>query len=83
MPGTGTAAAAGAINNQALIEHPIASSGWLVDKTGISPATVNKALVHLKNLGIVEELTDQKRNRLFSYAGYGEIMSRGTELPER
>jgi len=65
------------------MEHPIASSGWLVDKTGISPATVNKALVHLKNLGIVEELIDQKRNRLFSYAGYVEIMSRGTELPER
>jgi hypothetical protein len=31
----------------------------------------------------VKELTAQKRNRLFSYAGYIEIMSRGTELPGR
>jgi hypothetical protein len=26
------------------MEHPIASSGGLVKKTGITPATVNKAL---------------------------------------
>jgi Fic family protein len=49
----------------------------------ITPATVNKALGHLEQLGIVKELTAQKRNRLFSYAGYIEIMSRGTELPGR
>ena len=65
------------------MEHPIATSGSLVKKTGIAPATVNKALVHLESLGIVKELTARKRNRLFSYAGYIEIMSRGTELPRR
>ncbi len=69
--------------DQALMEHPIATSGSLVVKTGITPATVNKALGHLERLGIVKELTAQKRNRLFSYAGYIEIMSRGTELPGR
>lgn len=37
----------------------------------------------LERLGIVKELTAQKRNRLFGYAGYVEIMSRGTELPGR
>jgi hypothetical protein len=55
----------------------------LVEKTGITPATVNKSLPHLERLGPVRELTAQKRNRLFSYTGYVEIMSRGTELPER
>ena len=69
--------------HRALMEHPIATSGSLVEKTGITPATVNKALGHLVNLGIVKELTAQKRNRLFSYAAYIEIMNRGTELPER
>ncbi len=69
--------------HRALMEHPIATSGWLVEKTGITPATVNKALSHLEELGIVKELTAQRRNRLFSYAGYIEIMSRGTELPGR
>ena len=35
----------------------------------------------MERLGIVRELTAQKRNRLFSYAGSVEIMNRGTELP--
>jgi hypothetical protein len=39
------------------------------------------ALCHLERLGIVKELTARKRNRLFSYAGNIEIMSRGMELP--
>jgi DNA-binding transcriptional regulator YhcF (GntR family) len=63
------------------MEHPLATSGSLAKKTGITPATVNKALGHIEQFGIVKELTAQKRNRLFSYARYIEIMSRGTELP--
>ena len=69
--------------HRAMMERPIATSGWLVKNTGISPATVNKSLGHLERLSIVRELTTKKRNRLFSYAGYVEIMNRGTELPER
>ena len=79
--GLGRAAASTLTVHQALIEHPIATSGWLVEKTGITPATINKALRHLERLGIVRELTAQKRNRLFSYARYVVIMNRGTELP--
>jgi Fic family protein len=83
ISGLGRAAASTLQVHRALMEHPIATSGSLVEKTGITPATVNKALGHLAQLGIVKELTAQKRNRLFSYAGYIEIMSRGTELPGR
>ena len=83
ISGLGRAAASTLQVQRALMEHPIATSGSLVKKTGITPATVNKALVHLEQLGIVKELTARKRNRLFSYAGYIEIMSRGTELPGR
>ncbi|MGM0598662.1 MAG: Fic family protein [Candidatus Rifleibacteriota bacterium] len=68
--------------HRAMMEHPITNSGWLVEKTGISPATVNKSLRHLQDLGIIRELTARKRNRFFSYAGYIEIMSEGTELPK-
>jgi Fic family protein len=81
--GLGRAASSALQIHRVLMEHPIATSGWLVEKTGITPATVNKALGHLERLGIVKELTAQKRNRLFSYAGYIEIMNRGTELPGR
>lgn len=83
ISGLGRAAASTLQVHRALMEHPIATSGSLVEKTGITPATVNKALGHLEQLGIVKELTAQKRNRLFSYAGYIEIMSLGTELPGR
>jgi len=81
IDGLGRAAASTLQVHRALMEHPIATSGSLVEKTGITPATVNKALGHLEQLGIVRELTARKRNRLFSYAGYIEIMGRGTELP--
>ncbi|OGQ97609.1 MAG: cell filamentation protein Fic [Deltaproteobacteria bacterium RIFOXYD12_FULL_57_12] len=83
ISGLGRAATSTLQIHRALMERPIATSGWLVEKTGITPATVNKALGHLEQLGIVKELTAQKRNRLFRYAGYVEIMSRGTELPGR
>ncbi|MEW6708695.1 MAG: Fic family protein [Candidatus Riflebacteria bacterium] len=68
--------------HRAMMEHPITTSGKLVEKTGISPATVNKSLRHLQDLGIVRELTARKRNRFFSYAAYVEIMSEGTDLPK-
>ena len=81
--GLGRAAPSTLQIHRALMEQPIATSSSLVEKTGITPATVNKSLGHLEQLGIVKELTARKRNRLFSYAGYIEIMSRGTELPGR
>lgn len=83
ISGIGRAAASTLQVHRALMEQPIATSGALVEKTGITAATVNKALGHLEKLGVVRELTRRKRNRLFSYAGYVDIISRGTELPER
>jgi Fic family protein len=79
----GRAAASTLEVHRALMEQPIATSNGLVEKTGLTPATVNKALGHLEELAIVQELTAQKRNRVFSYAGYMESMNRGTEPPER
>jgi Fic family protein len=79
ISGLGRAAPSTLQVHRALMEHPIATAGMLVEKTGITPATVNKTLGHLERLGIVRELTAQKRNRLFSYSGYLEILNRGTE----
>lgn len=69
--------------HRALLETPITTVAKLCEKTGLSPATVNKGLTHLERLSIVTELTAQKRNRLFSYSRYIEIMNQGTELPVR
>lgn len=81
ISGLGRAAASVRQIHRALLEHPVATASLLTEKTGISPATVNKALRHLEQLEIVRELTAGKRNRVFSYAKYLGIMSRGTELP--
>jgi Fic family protein len=66
--------------HQALLERPIATSKWISEKTGISSATVNKNLEQLEFLGIIKEITNQKRNKIFSYAKYIEIMNKGTDL---
>ena len=81
ISGLGRAAASTLRIHRALMGRPITTSGWLVEKTGIAPATVNKCLRNLEGLGIVRELTSRKRNRVFSYAGYLNIMNQGTGLP--
>ena len=79
----GRAAASSLRVHRVLMQHPIATSGLLAQRTGITVATVNRALGHLERLGIIRELTAQKRNRLFSYTRYVDIMNRGTEPPGR
>ena len=66
--------------HQALISTPITTSQQLVDKTGATPPTINKALKRLQQLGIIEEMTGQKRHRVFKYASYLNIMER--DLPD-
>jgi Fic family protein len=82
ISGLGRAAASTLQVHRIMMEHPVATVKWLVEKTGITSATVNKALGHLEQLGIVREITDKKRNRLFSYVGYIEILNEGTGLPD-
>lgn len=64
-----------------LMERPLASPKMIHMTTKLSPATVNTCLKELDRLGIANELTGQKRNRLYAYSKYIEIMDRGTELP--
>jgi Fic family protein len=67
--------------HKAMLERPMASPNWIRQKTQLSQATVNACLRELVALGIVKEVTGQKRNRLYSYIQYIRIMNQGTELP--
>ena len=78
----GRAATATLQVHRALMERPIATSGHIVTQTGISPATVNKSLKRLQELELVEEMTSQRRNRVFCYRRYISIINEGTELPD-
>ncbi len=60
----------------ALFRQPVANIIALQKQTGLTPATIGKALDGLEaKLGIVRELTGQKRNRLFAYTGYITILN--------
>lgn len=45
----------------------------------LSQPTIIASLKHLEKLGIVQELTEKKRDRIFGYVAYLEILSEGTE----
>ena len=66
--------------HHAMMERPIASPVWLKSKTGLSLTTVGTCLDKLEKLGIVKELTGQKRNRFYGYTQYITILNRGTEV---
>lgn len=61
----------------ALFEHPIANINTLVEHTGLTPATVGKVVDLLANpgLNLVKELTGQKRNRVYAYSAYIDLLN--------
>ena len=61
--------------HEAMFRRPISTPKSLVETTGMTPATVNKSLVLLVQLGIVEKLTHKQRDRLFGYARYIETLN--------
>ena len=65
-----------------MLIRPVTTSRLLERSTGLSHVTVNKALEHLCALGIASELTGAKRNRVFGYTAYLNILNEGTELPD-
>ena len=62
--------------HQAMLRHPIAGTIRLKEETGLTDATINTALSKLQGLGIVEETTGHKRNRLFNYQAYMKLLNR-------
>ena len=56
--------------HQALQRQPIATAAALVKATALTAATVNKSLAHLETMGIVHEVTNRRRGRVFSYRQY-------------
>jgi Fic family protein len=65
---------------RALLDRPIATANQLVARTGLTPATVNKALAHLEHAEIVRERTTRRRNRVFTCPAYLDILSAGLGL---
>lgn len=75
----GRAAESALAVHEALQRQPIMTAAALAGATKLTPATVNKSLVHLEKLGIVGRLNERLRGRIFSYRRYVELLN--VELP--
>lgn len=60
---------------QALQRQPVTTAAALVKATGLALATVNRMLVQLIDIGMVSELTQRQRDRVFSYRAYVEVLN--------
>jgi Fic family protein len=63
-----------------LQRRPLDQVRPLAERTRLTVPTVNKALLHLQDLGIAREITGKGRNRIYSYEKYLELLNAGTEL---
>ncbi len=64
---------------QVLSERPIVTLNEVCRRTTLSFPTTTKGMAVLVKLGIVRELTGQRRNRVFAYDRYVAILNEGTE----
>jgi Fic family protein len=64
---------------EALRARPVATINALATSTAVSYPTAAQAIESLARIGIVRELTGRRRDRVFAYAGYLDILNEGTE----
>ena len=63
----------------ALRARPLSSIGSLVDRTAAAYPTVARAVEALESMGIVREVTGRKRERVFGYSRYLDILNEGAD----
>ena len=64
---------------QALCHRPIQAIKDIQQATGLSYPTASQGIEELRRLDIVNELTGKRRNRIYAYGRYLEILNEGTE----
>jgi DNA-binding Lrp family transcriptional regulator len=66
-------------HHERLQRSPILSIPGAAASIGISAPTVAKSMQHMRQLGILREITGRQRHRLFVYEAYLAILNEGTE----
>ncbi len=79
VQGLGKAAGSALRVHHMLQQKPILSIAEIVSGTGLSNPTVIACLNKLAGIGLVEELTGNRRKLLFAYRDYLRILNEGTE----
>ena len=62
------------LQQKAIVNIPDSARALAINRT-----TISNCIRRLQELGIVREITGQRRNRLFVYDRYVQILSEGTE----
>jgi Fic family protein len=65
---------------QALLQRPIVSIPKICEITGLWTTSVTTVIKHLEQIGIIKEITGGKRNRLYKYVEYIDILNEGTDV---
>ena len=65
--------------HQFMRKRPLVSVNTLAEELEITFPTATSALGNLEKVGIVREFTGRKRNRLYTYHAFMEILNQGTE----
>ena len=60
---------------QALQKRPISNLGSIATETGLSIPAVTNGMSALEQAGIAREITNRKRNRVYSYGQYISILN--------
>lgn len=66
--------------HHALLQRPIISIPKICEITGLWTTSVTTVVKHLEQIGIVKEITGGKRNRLYKYLKYIDILNEGTDV---
>jgi Fic family protein len=65
--------------HELLQTSPYATQKTISERTGLSHPTVNAALSQLKQIGILSEVTGRKRERVYAYRRYLDVLGEGAE----
>ena len=65
--------------HEALQKRPLLDIATAAQFTGLSLTTASTSFTRMTDLGIVRELTGRRRDRLFAYGPYLDLLAQGTE----
>jgi Fic family protein len=63
-----------------LPRNPLVTTKWVVKACASTPPTATKAIESLCAAGILEETSGRKRDRIYAYREYLDLLKEGTEL---
>ncbi|MHC4905607.1 MAG: Fic family protein [Planctomycetota bacterium] len=66
--------------HEAFLQRPIISIPKICETTGLWTTSVTTVIKHFEKLGIIKEITGRKRNRLYRYSKYIEVLNEGTDV---